>query len=272
MVFTESQKERYSRHIMLPEIGIPGQQKLCSAKVLVIGAGGLGTPALMYLAAAGVGTLGIVDDDVVDLSNLQRQVIHGTPDIGISKAESARSSVHRINPEVRVELYRERITADNIAEIVAGYDFVLDAVDNFSSKFLINDACVLGKKPFCHAGVRGFGGQIITYVPGQGPCCRCIFEEIPPEEERDSSRQKGILGTIPGILGSMQALEAQKYLLGSGELLTGRMLVFDGLAMKFREVGIPKRSVHCRVCGPEADIAILKEEEYRQARPDRGEN
>ncbi len=269
MFLTESQRERYSRHIMLEEIGISGQEKLLSAKVLVIGAGGLGAPALMYLAAAGVGTLGIADDDVVELSNLQRQVIHGTTDLGSSKAESARAAVQRINPEVRVELYRERITADNIAGIIAGYDFVLDAVDNFSSKFLINDACVLAKKPFCHAGVRGFGGQILTFVPGQGPCCRCIFEEIPPEEGR---WQKGILGTVPGVLGSMQALEAQKYLLGSGKLLTGRVLVFDGLRMKFREVEIPEKSEHCRVCGPGADITVLREEEYRREKTDKGEN
>lgn len=262
MDFSKDQRERYSRHIILDGVGESGQKKLLSSKVLIIGAGGLGAPVLMYLAASGVGTIGIVDDDAVELSNLQRQVIHGTPDVGIPKAESAENTVKRLNPDVRTIVYKERVTAGNICDIIKEYDFIIDAVDNFSTKFLINDACVLGKKPFCHAGVKGFQGQIMTYVPGQGPCYRCLFEEIPEEGEEDGISQKGILGTIPGILGSLQALEAQKYLIGSGELLTGRMLVFDGLGMRFRTVGIPENSEHCRVCGTTADITSLQEENY----------
>lgn len=262
MEFSKDQRERYSRHIILDGVGESGQKKLLSSKVLVIGAGGLGAPVLMYMAASGVGTIGIVDDDAVELSNLQRQVIHGTPDVGIPKAESAEIAVKRLNPDVRTIVYKERVTAGNIGNIMREYDFVIDAVDNFATKFLINDACVLEKKPFCHAGVKGFQGQIMTYVPGQGPCYRCLFEEIPPEDEEDGISQKGILGTVPGVLGSLQALEAQKYLMGSGELLTGKMLVFDGLGMKFRTVNIPENSEHCRVCGRAADITSLQEENY----------
>ena len=264
IVLSGEQEERYSRHLMLEDVGAEGQKKLLSSRVLVIGAGGLGTPVLMYLAASGVGTLGIVDDDKVELSNLQRQVIHGTADVGIPKAESAEQSVKRINPDVKTIIYQERVTARNIGNMVEKYDFIIDAVDNFATKFLINDACVLAKKPFCHAGVQGFHGQIMTYVPGQGPCYRCLFEEIPPEGgENDDISQKGILGTIPGILGSLQALEAQKYLTGSGKLLTGRMLVFDGLDMKFRIMEMPESSPHCRVCGADADIRELQEKNYR---------
>lgn len=262
MTFSEEQQERYTRHIILHGVGAAGQKKLLASRVLVIGAGGLGAPALMYLAASGVGTLGIADGDVVELSNLQRQIIHGTPDLGVSKVQSAAETVERINPDVKTVLYRERVSAGNIGDIIEGYDFVIDAVDNYAAKFLINDACVLGKKPFCHAGVRGFQGQIMTYVPGQGPCYRCLFEEIPTE---DDISQKGILGTIPGILGSLQALEAQKYLIGNGKLLTGRMLVFDGLNMKFRTVDIPQHSEHCRVCGAAADITTLQTENYPAA-------
>ena len=263
MALTEYQKERYSRHIKLKKIGNAGQEKFLSSRVLVIGAGGLGAPALMYLAAAGVGTLGIVDYDVVELSNLQRQVIHGTPDLGVPKAESAASFVRRLNPDVRVVLHQKYITAKNIGDMIENYDFVLDAVDNFSAKFLINDACVLAGKPFCHAGVLGFHGQIMTYVPGQGPCYRCVFEEIPSPGEVDDCSKTGVLGVIPGILGSLQALEAQKYLTGCGDLLTGKILTFDGLTMQFRTIEIPESSGHCRVCGDVADIIELKEENYR---------
>lgn len=264
MALTEEQLERYSRHIVLKGVGLSGQKKLLEGKVLVIGAGGLGSPALLYLAAAGVGTLGIADGDRVELSNLQRQVIHDTFQVGQWKAESAEKMIHRINPEVRTVLYRERMTAENIAGIIREYDFIIDGVDSFSSKFLINDACVLEKKPFCHAGVRGFYGQVMTYVPGRGPCYRCVFEEIPPAGEMDSCSQAGVLGTMPGIIGSLQALEAQKYLLGAGELLTGKILTFDGLSMKFRAVSVPEVSPGCRVCGKEADIRRLREEEYQE--------
>ncbi|MCH5251702.1 MAG: HesA/MoeB/ThiF family protein [Lachnospiraceae bacterium] len=264
MAFTEEQLERYSRHIILKGVGLSGQKKLLAGRVLVIGAGGLGAPALLYLAASGVGTIGIADGDRVELSNLQRQVIHDTPRVGQWKAESAAEMIGKINPDVKTVLYKERVTAENIAEIIRDYDFIVDGVDNFASKFLINDACVLEKKPFCHAGVRGFYGQAMTYVPGEGPCYRCVFEEIPPEGDMDSCSQAGVLGTMPGILGSIQALEAQKYLLGTGDLLTGKILTFDGLSMKPRTVPVPEASAGCRVCGSKADIRRLRPEEYEE--------
>lgn len=263
MAFSEEELERYSRHIILKGVGLAGQKKLAAGKVLVVGAGGLGAPVLMYLAASGVGTLGIMDDDVVDLSNLQRQIIHTTDRIGKSKAESAAEQIHQMNPHVNIQLYQQRAAVDNLAEIILQYDFVIDAVDNFSSKFLINDACVLAGKPFSHGGIREFHGQLLTYVPGEGPCYRCIFEEVPEDGIVDSCSQAGVLGTLPGIIGSLQALEAQKYLLGVGELLTGQMITFEGLTMDFRKISFPKPSPHCRVCGGNADITQLREENYK---------
>ena len=265
MALSQEELERYSRHIILKGVGLSGQKKLLQGKVLVIGAGGLGAPVLMYLAASGVGTLGIMDDDVVDRSNLQRQIIHGTADIGRSKVRSAAVRVKDINPHVETVLYEERAEAENLMEILSKYDFIIDAVDSFASKFLINDACVLAKKPFCHGGIREFQGQVMTYVPGCGPCYRCIFEEIPADGQIDSCSQAGVLGTMPGIIGSLQALEAQKYLLGTGDLLTGAMLVFDGLSMEFRKVKFSKASPSCRVCGEKADIKTLEKSEYEVA-------
>lgn len=262
MTFTQEQMERYSRHIILKNVGAAGQKKLLAAKVLVIGAGGLGSPVLMYLAASGVGTIGIADDDAVDLSNLQRQIIHSTDAVGEPKAESAARRMHEINPDVKTIVYKERVTAENIADMIRGYDFIIDGVDNFAAKFLINDACVLAGKPFCHGGIREFTGQVMTYVPGQGPCYRCIFEEIPPAGATASCKDAGVLGTLPGIIGSIQAFEAQKYILGVGELLTGCMLVFDGLTMKFRTVEFDGASPHCRVCGEHADIHTLDPDNY----------
>lgn len=262
MVFSKEYAERYSRHIILKDIGLKGQQKLLSSKVLVIGAGGLGSPALMYLAAAGVGQLGIADDDKVELSNLQRQIIHKTGNIGIRKTVSAMNAIREVNPNIKVITYETRITAENIGEIIHDYDFIIDGTDNFSSKFLINDACVLYKKPFCHGGVRGFSGQLMTYVPNEGPCYRCIFEDIPIGGEFESCSQAGVLGSLPGIIGTLQALEAQKYITGAGELLTGRILIFDGLTMRFREVKLPKENKSCRVCGENADIDELRISNY----------
>lgn len=262
MALTDKQIERYSRHLILQGVGIEGQNKLCESKVLVIGAGGLGSPSIMYLAASGIGTIGIVDGDDVDLSNMQRQIIHKEENIGTSKAESAARRVKEINPEVQVRIYQERITPDNIMERIKEYDFIIDGVDNFATKFLINDACVLAKKPFCHAGIREFYGQVMTYVPGQGPCYRCLFEEIPKDGDVDTCSTAGVIGSIPGIIGSIQALEAQKYLLGVGELLTGKILTFDGLTMKFRTVKIEDSSPDCRVCGEQADIFQIRREEY----------
>lgn len=264
MALTKDQLERYSRHIILKGVGLTGQKKLLASKVLVIGAGGLGAPAIMYLAACGIGTIGIADGDIVELSNLQRQIIHRTEAVGTAKAESAASYVRDINPDVNVIVYPERVTAENLGDMIESYDFIIDGVDNFATKFLINDACVLRGKPFCHAGIRGFYGQVMTYVPGQGPCYRCIFEEIPPEGEIESCSQAGVLGTLPGIIGSIQALETQKYLLGTGELLTGKILTFDGMTMEFRTVEVAEPSPKCRVCGKEADIQALSPEEYRE--------
>ena len=262
MKLTEEQIERYSRHLILKGVGVAGQKKLLESKVLVIGAGGLGSPAILYLAASGVGTIGIADGDRVELTNLQRQVIHSNDAVGMSKVESAGRRVKEINPEVKVNLYPDRVHTENIGKLIESYDFIIDGVDNFATKFLINDACVLAKKPFCHAGIREFYGQVLTYVPGEGPCYRCIFEEIPEDGAVDRCSTAGVIGSIPGIIGSIQALEAQKYLTGVGELLTGKMLTFDGLTMKFRTVDIPKHSRTCRVCGEKADIRELKKEEY----------
>lgn len=265
MVFTEQQRERYARNLMLDEVSEDGQKKLMEAKVLVVGAGGLGAPVLMYLAASGVGTLGIADHDNIELSNMQRQVIHSTQGIGTSKADSASKRIKEINPEVKTVVYKERITAENINGIIKDYDFIIDGVDNFATKFLINDACVLAKKPFCHGGIREFTGQVMTYVPGEGPCYRCVFEEIPEPEVAESCSKAGVLGTLPGVIGSLQALEAQKYLLGAGELLTGKMLTFDALSMKFRMVPFGRPSDRCRVCGKDADIRSILPENYREA-------
>lgn len=256
--FSEIDAERYARHLMLEQVGISGQKKLRSSKVLIVGAGGLGAPAALYLAAAGVGTIGIVDDDCVELSNLQRQILHTTEQVGKKKVDSAREMLGKLNPGVAVKTYPVRLTAGNIMELIREYDFILECVDNFPTKFLINDACVIAKKPFCHGGVLGFQGQLMTYVPGQGPCYRCIFEEIPEPGSIPSCQEVGILGVMAGVIGSLQGLEALKYLLDMGNLLTGRMLVFDGLPMKFREAVFGHASPQCKVCGKQAVIVDVQ--------------
>lgn len=260
--FTNEQLERYSRHIILKDVGVKGQQKLLAAKVLIIGAGGLGSPAAMYLAAAGVGTLGLVDFDEVDLSNLQRQIIHTTKDVGKAKVESARETIAALNPDVRVKTYRERVSAANIGDIIKDedYDFIIDGVDNFPAKFLINDACVLRKKPFSHAGIIQFFGQTMTYVPGAGPCYRCVFNAPPPAGAAPTCREAGVLGVMGGIIGTIQATEALKYILGVGELLTGALLTFDAAAMEFRQVRLGTNA-KCRVCGEQPTIHELFDEE-----------
>lgn len=262
MAFTNEQLERYSRQIILKEIGVKGQKKLLNAKVLIIGAGGLGAPAAMYLAAAGVGTIGIADADVVDLSNLQRQIIHATPDLGKPKVESAKESMQAINPEVVVHTYHTFVAADNIADMVKDYDFIIDGTDNFPAKFLINDACVMAEKPFSHAGILRFGGQLMTYVPGQGPCYRCVFENPPPKDAVPTCKQAGVIGAMAGVIGCLQALEAVKYITGAGELLTGKLLTYDALTMKFRTVKLPKNP-HCAVCGEHPIITEMID--YEQA-------
>ena len=262
MALTDKQLERYSRHITLKEIGVRGQKKLLAAKVLIIGAGGLGAPAAMYLAAAGVGTIGIADYDSVELSNLQRQIIHTTGDIGKPKVQSAAETIKSLNPDVEVITYHEYVNSKNIASMIADYDFIIDGADNFPTKFLINDACVLGHKPFCHAGILRFEGQLMTYVPDVSPCYRCVFEAPPPKDAVPSCREAGVIGAMAGIIGAMQALEAVKYITGQGELLTGSMLVFDGLKMEWRKVKLPKRNHHCPVCGDTPAITELADEEH----------
>jgi len=258
-MFSEEQIERYSRHIILKGVGGKGQQKLLDGKVLIIGAGGLGSPIALYLAAAGVGTIGIADADVVELSNLQRQIAHHTKDIGTAKVLSARNKMAAMNPDVRVNTYHTWISADNIGDIIDGYDFVIDGTDNFAAKFLINDACVLAGKPYSHGGILHFVGQTLTFIPGQSPCYRCIFPAPPPKDAIPTCSQAGVLGVLPGVIGMLQATEALKYLLGMGELLTGRLLVYDALAMTFRTVKV-RRNPHCPICGENPTITELKDE------------
>lgn len=261
MAMTDEQIERYSRHIILKEVGAKGQKKLMNGKVLIIGAGGLGAPVAMYLAAAGVGTIGIVDADEVDLSNLQRQIIHGTADIGKAKVKSAKETMEAMNPDVTVKTYRMFVDSTNIRELVREYDFVIDGTDNFPAKFLINDACVLEGKPFSHAGIIRFKGQLMTYVPGQGPCYRCVFKNPPPKDAVPTCKQAGVIGAMGGVIGSLQAMEAIKYLIGVGEPLTGSLLTYDALDMKFNKIKI-KRDCKCAVCGD--NPTILEPIDYEQ--------
>lgn len=258
-MLNDAQLERYSRHIILSDIGIEGQDKLLESKVLVIGAGGLGAPVLLYLAAAGVGTIGIVDGDVVDLSNLQRQVIHATKDIGTAKVTSAEETINAINPDVKVITHRTLALARNINDLIQDYDFVIDGTDNFPAKFLINDACVIAGKPYSHGGILRFDGQTMTHTEGHA-CYRCIFPELPPKDAVPTCSQAGVLGAIAGTLGTIQATEAVKYLIGKGDLLTDKLLVFNALNMDFRKVGI-KKNPNCPVCGTSPKITELKDYE-----------
>jgi molybdopterin/thiamine biosynthesis adenylyltransferase len=264
MTFSDDQLERYSRHIILNEVGVKGQKKIMGGKVLIIGAGGLGAPAAMYLAAAGVGTIGIADADSVDLSNLQRQIIHATPDLGKPKVESARETIAAMNPDVETISYHEWINSSNITDIIRDrdYDFIIDATDNFPVKFLINDACVMLKKPFSHAGIIRFQGQLLTYIPGGGPCYRCVFHNPPPPDAVPSCRQAGVLGVMGGVIGTLQATEALKFLLGMEGLLAGYLLTYNALTMDFRKVRLAPHH-HCPVCGPSPAITTLVD--YEQA-------
>ncbi|MCM1230886.1 MAG: HesA/MoeB/ThiF family protein [Ruminococcus flavefaciens] len=254
--------ERYNRQIILPQVGTDGQIRLKNAKVLIIGAGGLGSPTAMYLAGAGIGTIGIMDADTVSISNLQRQILHNTENTGMNKAESAKSALHKLNDKITVKAYPYFLTAENAEQIIGGYDFIIDSADNFETKFLINDTCVLLKKPFCHAGITGFEGQVMTYVPENKPCYRCIFEEIPEQGTIPNCSQNGIIGAVAGIIGSIQALEAIKYILNIGELLTGKMFIADGLSMKTRIAKFPVRNKNCRVCGENPKIKSINPENY----------
>lgn len=244
MTLDKDDAARYARHFVLSEVGVAGQKKLLGSKVLVIGAGGLGSCA-MYLAAAGVGTIGIADGDNVEPSNLQRQIIHRTDSLGMPKSTSAARTLYELNPKVKVEEYG-KVTADNIFDIIERYDFVLDCTDRFETKFLINDACVMSKKPYCHAGVVRFEGQVMTVLPGKGPCLRCLLGEIP--KNASTCAEVGVMGAMVGVIGSIQALEAIKFLLGKGELLVGKVLTFDGLTMEMRVTPFPHISKDCKVC------------------------
>lgn len=257
MEFSEEQIERYSRHIILSEVGVEGQEKLLNSKVLVIGTGGLGAPAAMYLAASGIGTIGLVDGDVVDLSNLQRQIIHQTKDVGKPKVQSGKETINEMNPDVEVITYNEIVTSQNILDIIKNYDFIIDGTDNFAAKFLINDACVLAKKPFSHAGIIRFQGQLTTYIPDNGtPCYRCIFQSPPPTGVVPTCREAGVIGAMGGIIGTLQALEAIKYILGVGETLAGYLLTFDAIKMEFRKIKVSKNK-KCGVCGDNPTIKTL---------------
>ena len=254
--FTDEQVERYSRHIILPEVGGVGQRKLLDARVLLIGAGGLGSPAGYYLAAAGVGHLGIVDFDRVDLSNLQRQILHSTERIGMLKTESARMTIQKLNPDVQVTTFNERLTSQNIRALFENYDYIVDGSDNFPTRFLINDACVFMNKVNIHGSIFRFEGQATVFQPKAGPCYRCLYPEPPPAGLVPNCQEGGVLGVLAGIIGNIQAVETLKLILGIGKPLTGSLLIYDALETEFRKLKL-KRDVECAVCGEHPTITEL---------------
>jgi adenylyltransferase/sulfurtransferase len=257
MDFREDQIHRYARHILLEEVGGVGQAKLLAAKVLVIGAGGLGSPVILYLAAAGVGTIGVVDNDIVDLSNLQRQVLHTNARVGEAKVASAKEAVAAINGDVRVIAHRERLTVDNVMALIGGYDLVIDGSDNFPTRFLVNDACYLARKTLVSAAVLRFDGQLSTFkAHASGPCYRCIYPEAPPPGLIPSCSEAGILGAVAGVMGTLQATEALKEILGIGDTMSGRLLIYDALVAAVRVVKVSKDPA-CALCGPQATIHDL---------------
>ncbi len=251
---------RYGRHLVLPEVGLEGQLVIRSARVLVVGAGGLGSPAAMYLAAAGVGTIGVIDFDVVDFSNLQRQLLHMTRDVGRPKVESAAERLKAINPEVRVEKHEDALSSANALDLVARYDLIVDGTDNFPTRYLVNDACVLTGRPYIYGSVFRFEGQAAIFATEGGPCYRCLYPEPPPAGLVPSCAEGGVLGVLPGVIGTIQATEALKWILKTGDSLAGRLLLFDALAMKFREVRI-RRDPECPVCGDHPTIRELQDYE-----------
>jgi molybdopterin/thiamine biosynthesis adenylyltransferase/rhodanese-related sulfurtransferase len=247
---TAEQRERYSRHLLVPEIGLEGQLKLLDAKVLLLGAGGLGSPAALYLAAAGVGTIGIVDNDVVDLSNLQRQVAHSNDRIGVPKVDSAEISIHEINPDVKVDKHNVRLGADNIIELIEGYDVIVDGLDNFPTRYLLNDASVRLQIPVVSASILGFDGQLAVFDPYNGPCYRCLYPTPPPAELAPSCGAAGVLGVLPGVMGLLQATEVIKLVTGAGEPLVGRLLLYEALGATFTELKV-RRDPDCPICSRE---------------------
>jgi adenylyltransferase/sulfurtransferase len=254
--FTQEQLTRYSRHFLLPEVGEEGQAKLLDAKVLLVGAGGLGSPSTYYLAAAGVGTLGIIDNDVVDLSNLQRQILHTNDRIGMPKTESAKLTIQALNPDVRVITYQEKLTSQNVMRIIKDYDVIVDGCDNFATRYLVNDACYMAKKPNVHGSIFQFEGQATVFYPGKGPCYRCLYPEPPPPEMAPSCAEAGVLGVLPGLVGVIQALETIKLILGKGDSLVGRLLHFNTLTMETTSLKL-KQDPACPLCGEKPTIHNL---------------
>ena len=256
MCLSEEEKKRYARQLILKKFGEKGQLALKKSSVLVIGSGGLGSPICFYLAAAGVGHLGIADFDVVDDSNLQRQILHNTQDIGVMKVESAKNKLSALNPFIKIETFEEKVTAENIVDLINKFDFIIDGTDTFDSKYLINDACVMVGKPYSHGSVMQYDGQAMTVIPKKTACFRCVFEKKPEAGSVPNASDVGVLGAVPGIVGSLQAVEAIKYIIGEGELLTDRLLIHDSLNMIFQTVKI-KRNLKCPVCGDNPTIKSL---------------
>jgi adenylyltransferase/sulfurtransferase len=254
--YTPEQLIRYSRHFLLPEVGEEGQAKLLQAKVLMVGAGGLGSPSAYYLAAAGVGTIGIIDNDVVDISNLQRQILHTNDRVGTPKVESAKKTLEGLNPDVKVIPYQAKLTSENIMEILKDYDLVVDGCDNFPTRYLVNDACVLMGKPNVHGSIFQFEGQATVFYPGKGPCYRCLYPEPPPAEMAPSCAEAGVLGVLPGLIGTIEALEAIKIILGKGDTLIGRLLCFNTLTMEINNLKL-RRDANCPLCGDHPTIHEL---------------
>jgi molybdopterin/thiamine biosynthesis adenylyltransferase/rhodanese-related sulfurtransferase len=261
-IFTQEQKSRYARHHMLADVGEAGQAKLLNAKVLLLGAGGLGAPAGLYLAAAGVGTIGLVDDDVVDESNLQRQVIHSTKRVGVPKVESAKQTINELNPDVKVRTHQLRLSSENVLDVIKDYDLVVDGTDNFQTRYLLNDASLILKKPVVNASIFQFEGQVTVFKPFEGPCYRCLYPEPPPPGMAPSCNEAGVLGVLPGVIGVLQATEAVKLILGIGKPLIGRLMQYDALNMKFREFKLP-RDPKCVVCSePGKKIELIDYEAF----------
>jgi adenylyltransferase/sulfurtransferase len=256
MQFSQRQLERYSRHIVLPEVGVEGQERLLNAKVFIVGSGGLGCPVGYYLASVGVGILGIADNDTVEVSNLQRQIAHSTKTIGKPKVVSAKATYETLNPDVSVRGIYERVSKDNILELIDGYDVIADCSDNFDTRYLVNDACVLTGKPLVSGAVLRFEGQLTTIIPMEGHCYRCLFEDIPPPEFMLSTQVSGIVGTVPGVIGALQAMEVIKLIIRHGDILKNRLLIYDALRAEFRRIEVP-RNPRCRICGENPDITKL---------------
>ena len=254
--FTDEQIERYSRHIILPEVGGSGQQKMLDARILLLGAGGLGSPAAYYLAAAGIGNLGIVDFDQVDLSNLQRQIIHSTERIGMLKTESAKKTIQALNPDVNVTLYNEKMDSNNIMSLIKDYDYVLDGSDNFPTRYLVNDACVMKNKTLIHGSIFRFEGQVTVFKPGDGPCYRCLYPEPPPPGMVPNCQEGGVLGVLAGVIGNLQVVEVLKLILGIGKPLVGKLLIYDALNTEFRSLRL-RRDANCPICGEKPTIKEL---------------